>query len=82
MASIRRKRAQQATGGQHTGGVSDRPVIERYNSPKARHTDENAPVVFSAALFAIAFLLVSAAGLVLTGGIDIWVICKIGRAHV
>ena len=75
MASIRRKRAQQATGGQHTGGVSDRPVIERYNSPRARRTDENAPVVFSAALFAIAFLLVGAAGLVLTGGIDIWIIC-------
>ena len=76
MASIRRKQVQQATEGRAAGdGVSDRPVIERYNSPKARHTDENAPVVFSAALFAIAFLLVSAAGLVLTGGIDIWVIC-------
>ena len=53
----------------------DRPVIERYNSPKTRHTDENAPIVFSAALFVAVFLAVGACGYALTGGVDIWIIC-------
>lgn len=53
----------------------DRPVIERYSSPKTKHTDDNAPIVFSAALFVGVFILVGIAGLALTGGIDIWIIC-------
>ena len=35
----------------------------------------NAPIVFSAALFVIAFLVVGTCGLAVTGGIDIWIIC-------
>lgn len=53
----------------------DRPVIERYSSPKTKHTDDNASIVFSAALFVVVFLLVGAIGFVLTGGIDIWIVC-------
>ena len=37
------------------------PLSKRYNSPKTKHTDENAPIVFSAAFVFIAgFLLVGA----------------------
>lgn len=76
MASIRNsRRGKPVSSGIGNESAFDRPVIERYNSPKTKHTDENAPLVFSAALFVAVFLLVGAIGLALTGGIDIWIIC-------
>ena len=55
--------------------LGEPPRIERYNSPKTKHTDENAPIVFSAFVFVSAFLVVCGIGLAATGGIDIWIIC-------
>ncbi len=46
--------------------------IETYNSPKTRHTDENAGIVFSAFLFVVSILVVAAISYVARGGIDIW----------
>lgn len=48
--------------------------IENYNSPKTRHTDENAGIIFSAFLFVIVALAVCAIGYFVAGGINIWVI--------
>ena len=75
MASIRKERRDDHHRAHDDDRAFDRPVIERYNSPKTKHTDENAPIVFSAALFVIAFLVVGTCGLAVTGGIDIWIIC-------
>ena len=75
MASTRKERRSDARRATADERAFDRPVIERYNSPKTKHTDENAPIVFSAALFVAVFLAVSAVGLAVTGDIDIWIIC-------
>lgn len=75
MASTRKERRGDARRANVDDRAFDRPVIERYNSPKTKHTDENAPIVFSAALFVAVFLAVSAVGFAITGGIDIWIIC-------
>lgn len=48
------------------------PKIEQYNSPKTRHTDENASTIFSAFLFILAAALVLCIGWALTGGVNIW----------
>jgi regulator of protease activity HflC (stomatin/prohibitin superfamily) len=53
----------------------ERPSIERYSSPKTKHTDENTPLVFSSALFVVVFLVVCGAGYAFVGGINIWIIC-------
>ena len=71
MASTRKERRGDARRANVDDRAFDRPVIERYNSPKTKHTDENAPIVFSAALFVAVFLAVSAVGFAITGGIDI-----------
>ena len=75
MANTRKERRGDTRRASTDDRTFDRPVIERYNSPKTKHTDENAPIVFSAALFVIAFLVVGTCGLAVTGGIDIWIIC-------
>jgi regulator of protease activity HflC (stomatin/prohibitin superfamily) len=48
--------------------------IEAYSSPKIRHTDENAGIVFSAFVFIISFIVVGVAGFLLLGSIDIWIL--------
>ena len=58
MASTRKERRSDARRATADERAFDRPVIERYNSPKTKHTDENAPIVFSAALFAVGALFV------------------------
>ena len=75
MANTRKERRGDTRRASTDDRTFDRPVIERYNSPKTKHTDENAPIVCSAALFVIAFLVVGTCGLAVTGGIDIWIIC-------
>lgn len=46
--------------------------IEAYNSPKTKHTDENAPVVFSAFLFVACALAVAGAGYAMQSTVTIW----------
>ena len=48
--------------------------IENYNSPKTRHTDENAGIIFSAFLFVVVALAVGAFGAYALGGINIWIV--------
>ncbi len=48
--------------------------IENYNSPKTRHTDENAGIIFSAFLFVVVALAVGAVGWFAAGGINIWIV--------
>lgn len=48
--------------------------IENYNSPKTRHTDENAGIIFSAFLFVTVALAVGAFGAYANGGINIWIV--------
>lgn len=52
----------------------ERPGIEAYSSPKTRHTDENASIVFSAFVFVLGFAAAVAAGYFIAGGFDIWVL--------
>lgn len=51
------------------------PVIETYSSPKARNTDENAGIVFSAFVFVATFLVAAALGYLVAGAVNIWVLC-------
>ena len=75
MASTRKQHRDEKRTQREAARAFDRPVIERYSSPKSKHTDENASIVFSAALFVIAFLIVCAAGWALAGELNIWVVC-------
>lgn len=51
---------------------ADAPTIEAYNSPKTRHTDDNAAVIFSAFLFVLATALAFGAGCLIAGEVNIW----------
>lgn len=46
--------------------------IESYNSPKTRHTDENASTVFAAFLFVATLLVALAVAVLVRGALDIW----------
>jgi regulator of protease activity HflC (stomatin/prohibitin superfamily) len=48
--------------------------IESYNSPKTKHTDENAGIVFSAFVFIVAFIVVVALGYLVSSAVNIWVL--------
>lgn len=48
--------------------------IEAYNSPKTRYADENAGTIFSAALFCVAALATVAAGWLMAGEVNVWVV--------
>jgi regulator of protease activity HflC (stomatin/prohibitin superfamily) len=48
--------------------------IESYNSPKTRHTDENAGIMFSAFIFVVTLFIVVLAGYLIAGEINIWVL--------
>lgn len=49
--------------------------IEAVNSPRTRHANDNAPRVFSAFVFVVAFVIVALAGAAVAGGVNIWVLC-------
>lgn len=51
---------------------SGAPKIEQYNSPKTRHTDENASAIFSAFLFVLTTALALGAGWLLAKDVNIW----------
>jgi regulator of protease activity HflC (stomatin/prohibitin superfamily) len=48
------------------------PRIESYNSPKTRHTDENAGIIFSAFVFVATFIIAAVVGYLIHSAIDIW----------
>lgn len=50
------------------------PIIEEYNSPKTKHTDDNAGVVFSAFVFVAALVLVLGITYLAGFGITMWTI--------
>lgn len=50
------------------------PIIEEYNSPKTKHTDDNAGVVFSAFVFVAALVLVLGIAYLAGFGITMWTI--------
>lgn len=54
---------------------SSRSAIEEINSPRTRHVDDNAPGVFSAFVFVVAFVIVLALGYAIARDVNIWTIC-------
>jgi regulator of protease activity HflC (stomatin/prohibitin superfamily) len=54
--------------------LQERPSIESYSSPKTRHTDENAGIVFSAFVFVLGFSSTAAVGYLAADGFNIWVL--------
>lgn len=48
--------------------------IESVNSPRSRHVDDNASSVFSAFVFVVAFIVVTALGYLVVRDMNIWVI--------
>ena len=48
--------------------------IERYNTRTDRKTSQSGPLVFSAFVFALFFVVAIAAGVALVRGIDVWVV--------
>jgi len=48
--------------------------IETYNSPKTKHTNENARIVFSGLIFVLFFAAVIVAGYLVQNTVDIWVL--------
>ena len=48
--------------------------IERYNTRTDRKTSQSGPLVFSASVFALFFVVAIAAGVALVRGIDVWVV--------
>ncbi len=59
-----------------TGSANARSSeIEFLNSPNTRHVDDNASSVFSAFVFVVVLAVVTTVGYLLTGEINIWVLC-------
>ena len=56
--------------------VNTRSVeIEYLNSPSTRHVNDNAANIFSAFVFVVIFAVTAAVGYVITGAMNIWVLC-------
>lgn len=52
-----------------------RADIEASNSPRTRHVNDNAPQVFSALVFVLAFVIVAGAGYALARQMNVWILC-------
>ncbi|MDR1185779.1 MAG: slipin family protein [Coriobacteriales bacterium] len=68
------KQKQEKPSGARRIERQESPRIESYSSPKTRHTDENAGIIFSAFIFVASFIVVTVAGYAINDGIDIWVL--------
>lgn len=66
------KRDKRQAGTSRNGQCDDATRIDSCNSPKSRHTDENASIVFGAFLFVVAVIVVLGLGWLVTGEINIW----------
>jgi regulator of protease activity HflC (stomatin/prohibitin superfamily) len=71
---MRNKRKQENLSGARRVERQENPGIESYSSPKTRHTDENAGIIFSAFIFVVAFIAAAAAGYLISSVINIWVL--------
>jgi regulator of protease activity HflC (stomatin/prohibitin superfamily) len=60
--------------GSHRSERHSNTRIESYNSPKTKHTNENARIVFSAFIFTLFFVLVVVVGYLLLNIVNIWVL--------
>ena len=49
--------------------------IESTNSPRTRHVNDNAPQIFSAVVFVLAFAIVAVLGFAITHQMNIWILC-------
>ncbi len=67
-----RSKAKKQPSGARREERTDAPAIESYNSPKTRHTDDNAALVFSAFLFVAAAVVALGAGWLAFGEVNIW----------
>lgn len=61
------------TGSRRIERAEDIDIVS-YNSPKTRHTDENAGIIFATFVFIVSFLIAGAIGFALLQEINIWVI--------
>ena len=48
--------------------------IERYNTRADRRVSQSGPLVFSAFVFTVSFLIVAAAGIALAGAVNVWIV--------
>jgi len=71
MLNKKARKSQQPAGARREERT-DAPAIEAYNSPKTRHTDDNAAIIFSAFLFVLACALALGAGWLAVGEVNIW----------
>jgi regulator of protease activity HflC (stomatin/prohibitin superfamily) len=71
---MRDKKKQEAPSGARRVERQEASRIESYSSPKTRHTDENAGIVFSAFVFVATFVVAVAVGYLLASAVDIWVL--------
>ena len=66
-----KSRNQDFAGARRTEKNESAP-IESYNSPKTKHTNENARIVFSSLVFVLFFAIVLAIGYLLINTVNIW----------
>lgn len=62
----------------HTGPDAQsvrRADIEATNSPRTRHVSDNAPQIFSALVFVLAFIATTSAGYALAQQMNVWILC-------
>ncbi len=62
-------------GGKRSGRYIHGTDIETINSPHSRQPSDNAPQIFSAVMFILAFVLAMAIGYLATGQVGIWTLC-------
>lgn len=71
----KRTRAYSASEPAREWGTKNVTEIEAINSPHARRVNDNAPQIFSAVVFGVAFVVAAAAGYLLAHEVNIWVLC-------
>ncbi|MDR1015126.1 MAG: slipin family protein [Coriobacteriales bacterium] len=71
---MRDKKKQESPSGARRVERREASRIESYSSPKTRHTDENAGIVFSAFTFVAMFVVAAAVGYLVASAVDIWVL--------
>lgn len=78
MARFRKNEATGSSGAQAAAWAAGNPQlaeIEAINSPRTRRVNDNAPQIFSAVVFAVAFIVATGVGFAIAGDMNIWVLC-------
>jgi regulator of protease activity HflC (stomatin/prohibitin superfamily) len=71
---MRNRKSQEIPSGARRIERQEGAGIESYSSPKTRHTDENAGIIFSAFIFVTTFIVATAIGYLISSAINIWVL--------